>query len=150
MRTIGDNIRALRYAAGHRHQGDFAKRAGITQQSMSDVESGRVRNPSAETLMRIAAAIPCAVDELLQGVSAAFDASRALVHDPSRSMSTELKTALALAKRIQRLPTSRARQHVHNQVGLLEGLAPETKRSTQAHDAEAPAAAPQATRGQRR
>lgn len=76
LSTVGANVRALRRAAGHMHQGAFAQRAKVSQQWLSDLETGRILTPTAENLIRIAIAIPCAVDDLLAGIDPDFDATR--------------------------------------------------------------------------
>jgi transcriptional regulator with XRE-family HTH domain len=77
MPTVGSLVRALRMARHFRNAGDFAKKAGVSPQWLSDLENDRVALPEAQNLMKIAAALPCLVDELLHGIGdAAFDETR--------------------------------------------------------------------------
>jgi transcriptional regulator with XRE-family HTH domain len=113
--TIGDNIKRLRHAAGHTHQGAFAQKAGLNQQWLSDMETGRIQAPQIENLLKIAAAIPCRLDDLVTGVNVAFEQSRALL-----SGRGQLDAAVeGLAERIQQLAAP-FRTHVFQQVGFLE------------------------------
>jgi transcriptional regulator with XRE-family HTH domain len=74
--TVADNVKRLRLAAGHRHQGKFAEKAGVPQQWLSDLENGRYEFPSSWNLILIARAVPCLVDDLLAGVDEDYDRAR--------------------------------------------------------------------------
>ena len=56
LRSIGERIRWLRKEQGML-QGTLAKKAGFSQASLSQVESGLSKSPSAPVLLRIAAAL---------------------------------------------------------------------------------------------
>lgn len=73
-RSIGKNIKAAREAAGIKTQGELARKLGVPQPQLSDWENDRYGTPDVKTLLRIAAAVPCALDALLQGVDAEYDA----------------------------------------------------------------------------
>lgn len=72
--TVGENVRRLRYAAGFKHQGRFAERAGVSQQWLSDLERGRYESPDTASLIKLAVAIGCTVDRFLVGTDRAYDA----------------------------------------------------------------------------
>lgn len=76
MASIGENIKAARTAAGIKTQGGLARKMGVPQPQMSDWENNRYV-PDLSTLLRIAAAIPCDLDALVQGIDTRYDESRA-------------------------------------------------------------------------
>lgn len=111
--TVGKNIKRLREAAGHEHQGDFADRIGKRQQWLSDVEVGRVGMPDAGNLLLIATAIPCTLDALFEGVDSRFDASRAgdlLCHsaDQRSRLLTEVDVESTTARLLEELAAKKA------------------------------------------
>jgi transcriptional regulator with XRE-family HTH domain len=73
--SVGKNLRRLRNNAGFKHQGRFAERAGFSQQWVSDLENERYEMPDTASLMKLAAAIGCTVDDLLVGVDQTYDAA---------------------------------------------------------------------------
>lgn len=78
-RTLGENIRDARTAAGIKTQGAFAKMLGVPQPQVSDWENNRYQKIELKNLLKIAASIPCTVETLVQGVDAQYDASRDLL-----------------------------------------------------------------------
>ncbi len=66
---IAERLRKVREQLGYT-QREAAQRAGIRFQYLSNLENGRIANPSVNTLKKIAAAYGMGVDELIgQGVS---------------------------------------------------------------------------------
>ena len=61
---IGQRIRGIRKARGHTQRA-AAELANVHVQYLSDLERGRVANPSVATLTRLAGAYGIGVDELL-------------------------------------------------------------------------------------
>jgi transcriptional regulator with XRE-family HTH domain len=47
-------------------QAEAARRAGLTRQGWGNLEHGRLPDPRASTLQRVAAALGCRVEELLE------------------------------------------------------------------------------------
>lgn len=76
-RTIGQNIVRMRKARGIRTQGALAKKLGVPQPQLSDWENDRYAALELPTLLRIATAIPCRVDDLLDGVYEDYDQANA-------------------------------------------------------------------------
>lgn len=64
--TIGDRIRYLREIKEVK-QVDLAKRIGLSQAAISNLETDSSRKPSAPTLMKLAAALECNPDWILNG-----------------------------------------------------------------------------------
>jgi transcriptional regulator with XRE-family HTH domain len=65
-RNIGDRIRARREALGL-SLSEAAGRAGMRARAQwHDLESDKVGDPRASTLLRVASALGCSVDELLR------------------------------------------------------------------------------------
>lgn len=56
-------IKDLRVQA-HLTQSDLATRSGLTRATISNLESGRVQNANATTLLRLARALGCTIDDL--------------------------------------------------------------------------------------
>lgn len=65
--AIGKAVRSRR-AELHLSQRDVARAAGTTAAAVSHIERG-IRQPSADLLARIAAALGCPSDDLLRGVA---------------------------------------------------------------------------------
>lgn len=65
MHDIGGNIKRLR-KLHMLNQVEFAKRIGISQGSLSDIESGKC-SPSVETVISIHEAFQCSLEMLLIG-----------------------------------------------------------------------------------
>lgn len=65
--TIGDRIRYLRELQGYK-QAELAMKAGITQAAISNLETDSSRKPSAPTLLRLAEALECDPQWLLDGI----------------------------------------------------------------------------------
>jgi transcriptional regulator with XRE-family HTH domain len=53
---VGENIKELRKDRGL-SQGDLAKRVGMSQASLSEIESGRTKFPSSNNLLKIASVL---------------------------------------------------------------------------------------------
>ena len=64
LKRVGLNIKSRRLALGL-HQHDIHIKTGITQQNISNLELGINRNPSVNTLQRIADALNCDLVDLL-------------------------------------------------------------------------------------
>lgn len=64
---LGANIERLRREAGHTNATAFAEAIGVTATQLHDWETGRYKNLSLESLIKIAQGIPCTVEDLLQG-----------------------------------------------------------------------------------
>lgn len=62
--SVGDNIRKLREEKGF-SQTDVAKRSGITQAMLCQIERG-TKNPSLQVANEIALALGCNLEELLK------------------------------------------------------------------------------------
>lgn len=54
MQTAGQRIRAARELAGFHNQGDFAKAVGCSQSTLSEIENGETKLPSAKVLQKMA------------------------------------------------------------------------------------------------
>ncbi|NQX63687.1 helix-turn-helix transcriptional regulator [Paenibacillus qinlingensis] len=63
MKVIGENVRRLR-KIHDLNQIEFAKLIGVSQGSLSDIESGKC-NPSVETVVSIYSTFECSLDWLL-------------------------------------------------------------------------------------
>lgn len=77
-RTIGQNIRRLREAAGFSgkgSQGAFAREIGISQSQLSDWENSWSKTPDVPNLLKVATALSVPVDALLDGYDATYDAA---------------------------------------------------------------------------
>jgi transcriptional regulator with XRE-family HTH domain len=61
---VGDRLRSIRKAQGLTQRA-LAAAAGMPAQYVSDLERGRIRNPSLETLSRVANALGIGVGELI-------------------------------------------------------------------------------------
>jgi transcriptional regulator with XRE-family HTH domain len=70
---IGDNIKRAREAAGVKTQRALAEKMNVPQPQLSDWENSRYGTPDVTTLLRIAAAIPCKLDDLVRGVNPSYD-----------------------------------------------------------------------------
>lgn len=70
--TFGENVRRLREERGFK-QGVLAERLGVGQGQLSNWESDRFGLPETATVLKIAKALQCSVEELLQGVDPAYD-----------------------------------------------------------------------------
>ena len=79
LSTIGKNIRAARKRAGIKTQAALAKRLDVAQPQLSDWENDRYDILDTRTLMKIAAAIPCTMGELVTGIDDTFTRSRDLL-----------------------------------------------------------------------
>lgn len=66
MIEIGDRIKALRKAKGIR-QAELAKKAGIKQPSLSDIERNETKSLKASTLLLLAKALETSPDHLRTG-----------------------------------------------------------------------------------
>jgi transcriptional regulator with XRE-family HTH domain len=86
-RTIGDNIRAARDRRGLTQQA-LADKLGMRQPQLNGIENGRYGSTSPKTLLRLAKAVECSIDDLLLGVDEAYDqivpTRRALAQRPAR------------------------------------------------------------------
>jgi transcriptional regulator with XRE-family HTH domain len=70
--TIGKNVRRLRERAGLSAK-HFASAAGVSPPRLSEVE-GDYGQPKVDTLLRVAKALRCSIDDLLLGVDREYDA----------------------------------------------------------------------------
>lgn len=46
-------------------QAELAKASGVTQQAISNIETGKRKSPGADTLYKLACALRCTVDDLI-------------------------------------------------------------------------------------
>jgi len=72
---FGDNLARLRRRAQLSGR-ELAKALGVTAPVISKIETGRTGMPGGTMLMRIAKALNCTVDELLDGVDPDYDKLR--------------------------------------------------------------------------
>jgi HTH-type transcriptional regulator / antitoxin HipB len=101
MATVGANVKRLRVAAGFTHQGKFAARAGVSRQWLSHLEHGRHRRPDTSSLMKLARAIGCSVDDLLEGVDGGYKSrSEGVAVDPTLRRATPLRDLTNLRDRL--------------------------------------------------
>ncbi len=62
---LAENLKMLRKQL-ELTQEELARRIGAPQSSISDLETGAVKNPRVKTLLRLAAALDTTVDDLLR------------------------------------------------------------------------------------
>lgn len=70
--TIGENIRRQRELLDV-NQGELAKRLNVPQSQLSAWENDRYRTLETETLLRLAKALNCSIDDLLEGIDPVYD-----------------------------------------------------------------------------
>lgn len=70
--SIGDRLRYLREVK-EMHQGQLAKRIGLTQAAISNLETDTSRKPSAPTLLKIARELDCNPQWILDGEGDPFN-----------------------------------------------------------------------------
>lgn len=63
MRTLAENVKFYREKAGLSQDG-LARTTALTTNTIGNIETGRVPNPSIDTISRIAAALDIAIDDL--------------------------------------------------------------------------------------
>lgn len=77
VRTIGQNIRRAREAAGYtdaaRQAAAFARLIKVNPAKLKDWESGRHASVSIKNLMRVAVGAKCSVEFLIDGIDRAYD-----------------------------------------------------------------------------
>lgn len=71
--TVGQNIKALREAAGYKTQGAFAEKLGIPQPRLNDWENSRYKTIALTNLLLVAKTLRVSVDDLLRGVDLDYD-----------------------------------------------------------------------------
>ena len=71
--SLGWNIKRLRWDAGFQTQKAFANHLGVPQSQVSDWENGRYAVLDVVTLVKIAKALRCSVDQLLAGLDPDYD-----------------------------------------------------------------------------
>ncbi len=71
--SLGENIKRLRTVAGIQTQKAFAELLGVPQPQVSDWENDRYPVLEVSSLIRLAKALHCSVDELLAGVDPDYD-----------------------------------------------------------------------------
>ncbi len=81
--TVGRNVRRLRAQAGIPTQTAFARLLRAPQSQVGDWEGDRYSVLEASTLVRIAKALRCSVDDLLAGVDPDYDRVRGVESMPS-------------------------------------------------------------------
>jgi len=74
---LGKNLYDLRTDAKLTQEG-LAEKAGVQQSDVSKWERG-VATPDLESVLKIASALPCELDRLVQGMSTQYDTSRDLL-----------------------------------------------------------------------
>lgn len=72
--TFGGNLKRLRERAGFTTARALANKLGVVPSMVSKWERDRQGLPEGPTLLRLAKTIHCAIDELLVGVDADYDA----------------------------------------------------------------------------
>lgn len=104
-RTLGENIRTARGAAGIKTQGAFAKKLGVPQPQVSDWENDRYAKIELKNLLKIAATIPCSLETLVEGLDAQYDAARDLVDHEGQVQRSLVKggSDVTVAARIREL-----------------------------------------------
>lgn len=65
--TAGQRIRQRREALGFDHQGEFAKLVGCKQSTLSEIENGESKFPSAEVLVRMCEVLSTTARWILYG-----------------------------------------------------------------------------------
>lgn len=130
--SIGANIRQRRIAAGFQSQGEFAAKIGERQARVSDWERGRYAVPDLDTLIAIAKALACGLDDLVAGVDAEYDKSRS---DPARHTRTGTSSAhgAATSRLLQELEHAHASAReaaaeLRTIADALDGAAAKTQR----------------------
>lgn len=73
--TFGDNVRRLRQRA-RLNSAQLAETVGVTRPVVSKWEKNRTGLPETPTLFRIAKALRCTVEELLEGIDEEYDRIR--------------------------------------------------------------------------
>ena len=73
--SVGKNIKRLRTVMGLRQKA-FAELLGVPQSRVSDWENDRFAVPEVSSLIKLAKALHCSVDELLAGVDPDYDRIR--------------------------------------------------------------------------
>jgi transcriptional regulator with XRE-family HTH domain len=84
--TFGSNLRALMNRSGVRVT-DVAKALGVVKSAVSGWLHDKVDLPNTPTLLRLAKAVGCTVDELLVGLDPAYDKVRDLIRQGSDQQS---------------------------------------------------------------
>lgn len=74
--TVGENIKRMRKKSGIQ-QGELAERIGVSQSVLSSWETDRYALPETASLLKLAKALECSVDDLLAGVDEQYDRTRA-------------------------------------------------------------------------
>ena len=74
--SVGKNIKRLRTVMGLRTQKALAGLLGASQPQVSDWENDRFTVPEVSSLIKLAKALHCSVDELLAGVDPDYDRIR--------------------------------------------------------------------------
>jgi transcriptional regulator with XRE-family HTH domain len=77
-KELGDRVMDLRRARGQTQE-ELAKKAGTSPTTISNLESGKIKNPQRRTLRRIAAALGVSVEELEDPAKAAVERARDLL-----------------------------------------------------------------------
>jgi DNA-binding Xre family transcriptional regulator len=67
IEVVAGRVKELRHASGLEEQ-ELARRAGISLQTVSNLETGRLRDLKLSTLSKIAAALAVSPEELLSPV----------------------------------------------------------------------------------
>ena len=67
---VGRNVRSARMSAGLTQQ-RLAAAAGVSFQTVRNIEQGRVSSPSVNVVNRLANALGCTIDELVNTETAA-------------------------------------------------------------------------------
>lgn len=76
MASFGSNLSELRVRAGYKRKKDFAAAVGVKPSQLSDWEKDRYRSVDSRTLIQLAKALKCSLDDLLEGIDAEYDAAR--------------------------------------------------------------------------
>jgi transcriptional regulator with XRE-family HTH domain len=149
---VGENIRRVRLAAGVTHQGQFAGLLGVPQSAVSRWENDHYAMPDTETLIKIAAALGCSIDDLLRGIYPEYDAQRDRVRHTGTSPSpalTGVEADAATARLLEAAWEQGRRDAIAEIEGAAEAFADQIKQLT-SEAAPARPALPQIGRVRRR
>jgi len=98
MQTVGQRIRAARELAGYARQGDFAKAIGCSQSTLSEIENGDTKLPSAKVLQKMAEVLGKSERWIIYGEDGDIQTPTQEEHDilsALRGLSPEVRKSLA-------------------------------------------------------
>jgi transcriptional regulator with XRE-family HTH domain len=109
--TIGENIARIRLRRGLKTQKALAEALGVPLPRVNDLERNRYALPDTDTLVRVAKALRCSIDDLLRGVDPEYDKAAGTRDLPPPATSPEefSRDALELARWFDKLERPRQR-----------------------------------------